>query len=108
MDTRLELAAWLGGWALATYALTLAQRRLAARQHPLAMTVVAARNLLLPLFLAVALVLRVAGHDPEDALSRVLLTLMWIAAIHVVLSLVLQFGWLVIAWRIDGYDWTPP
>ncbi|HEU4756724.1 MAG TPA: mannosyltransferase family protein [Agromyces sp.] len=26
----------------------------------------------------------------------------------VVLSLVLQFGWLVIAWRIDGYDWTPP
>ncbi|MBM7505312.1 hypothetical protein ACFPER_17640 [Agromyces aurantiacus] len=26
----------------------------------------------------------------------------------VVVSLALQFGWLLIAWRIDGYDWTPP
>jgi hypothetical protein len=26
----------------------------------------------------------------------------------VVGSLVLQWGWLLIAWRVDGYDWTPP
>jgi hypothetical protein len=26
----------------------------------------------------------------------------------VIVSLALQFGWLLIAWRIDGYDWTPP
>lgn len=23
-------------------------------------------------------------------------------------SLALQWGWLLIAWRVDGYDWTPP
>jgi hypothetical protein len=26
----------------------------------------------------------------------------------VVGSLALQWGWLLIAWRVDGYDWTPP
>lgn len=26
----------------------------------------------------------------------------------VLVSLALQFWWLLIAWRIDGYDWTPP
>jgi hypothetical protein len=26
----------------------------------------------------------------------------------VVTSLALQWGWLLIAWRVDGYDWTPP
>ncbi|UIP59072.1 hypothetical protein [Agromyces marinus] len=26
----------------------------------------------------------------------------------VVASLALQVGWLLIGWRIDGYDWTPP
>jgi hypothetical protein len=23
-------------------------------------------------------------------------------------SLVLQWGWLLVCWRVDGYDWTPP
>ncbi len=32
----------------------------------------------------------------------------WWRAGLVVVSLALQFGWLLIAWRIDGYDWTPP
>jgi small-conductance mechanosensitive channel/CRP-like cAMP-binding protein len=88
MDTWLELAAWLGGWALATYLLTLVMQRLAARQHPLAMTVAAARNLLLPLFVGVRLADRVAERPDEDTLRRVLETLMWIAVIHVVLSFV--------------------
>jgi len=26
----------------------------------------------------------------------------------VVLFIVLQWGWLLICWRIDGYDWSPP
>ena len=26
----------------------------------------------------------------------------------VVVSLALQWGWLLICWRVDGYDWTPP
>lgn len=26
----------------------------------------------------------------------------------VVLSIVAQVGWILIAWRVDGYDWTPP
>jgi hypothetical protein len=28
--------------------------------------------------------------------------------IMVVLFIVLQWGWLLICWRIDGYDWSPP
>ncbi len=23
-------------------------------------------------------------------------------------SLALQWGWLLVCWRVDGYDWTPP
>ena len=26
----------------------------------------------------------------------------------VIVSLALQWGWLLICWRVDGYDWTPP
>lgn len=26
----------------------------------------------------------------------------------VLVSVALQWGWLLIAWRVDGYDWTPP
>jgi hypothetical protein len=26
----------------------------------------------------------------------------------VALSLALQWGWLLLCWRVDGYDWTPP
>jgi hypothetical protein len=26
----------------------------------------------------------------------------------VIAALALQWGWLLIAWRVDGYDWTPP
>jgi len=88
MNTWLELAAWLGGWALATYLLTLVLQRLVLRQHPLAMTVAAARNLLLPLFVGVMIAIRVADRGPEDTLRRVLETFMWIAVIHVVLSFV--------------------
>ncbi|GAB3616633.1 hypothetical protein GCM10027416_11900 [Okibacterium endophyticum] len=33
----------------------------------------------------------------------------WIyRAVVVALSLLGQWGWLLIAWRVDGYDWTPP
>ncbi len=29
-------------------------------------------------------------------------------AVLVIVSLALQWGWLLICWRVDGYDWTPP
>lgn len=29
-------------------------------------------------------------------------------AVLVIASLALQWGWLLICWRVDGYDWTPP
>lgn len=51
-------------------------------------------RLLAPLFPALG-----ALASPKSRVYRVGL---------VVVSLALQWGWLLICWRVDGYDWTPP
>jgi hypothetical protein len=51
-------------------------------------------RLLIPLFPAAG-----AFAVPTSRVYRVLLVLLSIAA---------QVGWVSIAWRVDGYDWTPP
>jgi hypothetical protein len=51
-------------------------------------------RLLAPLFPALG-----AVAAPKSKVYRVVM---------VVLFIVLQWGWLLICWRIDGYDWSPP
>jgi hypothetical protein len=51
-------------------------------------------RLLAPLFPALG-----AVAAPKSKVYRVFM---------VVLFIVLQWGWLLICWRIDGYDWSPP
>lgn len=51
-------------------------------------------RLLAPLFPALG-----ALAAPRSRVYRVVL---------VIASLALQWGWLLICWRVDGYDWTPP
>ena len=51
-------------------------------------------RLLAPLFPALG-----AIAAPKSKVYRVIM---------VVLFIVLQWGWLLICWRIDGYDWSPP
>ena len=51
-------------------------------------------RLLAPLFPALG-----AIAAPTSKIYRVII---------VVLFIVLQWGWLLICWRIDGYDWSPP
>jgi hypothetical protein len=51
-------------------------------------------RLLAPLFPALG-----AIAAPRSRVYRVVL---------VAVSLALQWGWLLICWRVDGYDWTPP
>ena len=51
-------------------------------------------RLLAPLFPALG-----ALAAPRSRIYRIVL---------VILSLALQWGWLLICWRVDGYDWTPP
>lgn len=51
-------------------------------------------RLLAPLFPALG-----AVAAPRSKVYRVIM---------VVLFIVLQWGWLLICWRIDGYDWSPP
>ncbi len=51
-------------------------------------------RLLAPLFPALG-----AVAAPKSRVYRVIM---------VVLFIVLQWGWLLICWRIDGYDWSPP
>lgn len=51
-------------------------------------------RLLAPLFPALG-----AVAAPKSKVYRVTMTVLFIA---------LQWGWLLICWRIDGYDWSPP
>ena len=51
-------------------------------------------RLLAPLFPALG-----ALAAPRSRVYRIVL---------VVVSLALQWGWLLMCWRVDGYDWTPP
>ena len=51
-------------------------------------------RLLAPLFPALG-----AVAAPKSKVYRVTVTVLFIA---------LQWGWLLICWRIDGYDWSPP
>ena len=51
-------------------------------------------RLLAPLFPALG-----AIAAPKSKVYRVTMTVLFIA---------LQWGWLLICWRIDGYDWSPP
>lgn len=51
-------------------------------------------RLLAPLFPALG-----AIAAPKSKIYRVIVTIVCIA---------LQWGWLLICWRIDGYDWSPP
>ncbi|BDU10542.1 hypothetical protein AINA4_04630 [Aurantimicrobium sp. INA4] len=51
-------------------------------------------RLLAPLFPALG-----AVAAPKSRVYRVTMTVLFIA---------LQWGWLLICWRIDGYDWSPP
>lgn len=51
-------------------------------------------RLLVPLFPVLG-----AVAAPKSKIYRVIM---------VVLFIVLQWGWLLICWRIDGYDWSPP
>jgi hypothetical protein len=51
-------------------------------------------RLLAPLFPALG-----ALAQPRSRVYRVFIVLA---------SLALQWGWLLICWRVDGYDWTPP
>jgi hypothetical protein len=51
-------------------------------------------RLLAPLFPALG-----ALAAPRSRIYRVVL---------VIVSLALQWGWLLICWRVNGYDWTPP
>ena len=88
MQRWFELAAIAGAWLVATAVLSRALARAEAARQPLAATLAAARNLLLPLVAAVVLAVRVADLPQANTLRRVLETLMWIALIHVVLSLV--------------------
>lgn len=87
-ESWLQLALIVGAWVVATALLTLALRALKRRHHPLAVTIVATRNLLLPLVVGVAIAIGVFARSEESTPRRVLETLMWIAAIHVVLSFV--------------------
>jgi small-conductance mechanosensitive channel len=76
----------VGGAAVGFALLTLAIGALERRSHPLAGSMRAARNLLVPL-LAVALVGRLAMDAAEaGSFVRVVETLLWIAVIHVALS----------------------
>ncbi|RUQ99299.1 hypothetical protein ELQ94_13155 [Labedella endophytica] len=76
----LDLRLWLASYALYLFAVFFPQS--------------STFRLLLPLFpLAAAIAV------PRSRIYRVLV---------VAVSLVLQWGWLLIAWRVDGYDWTPP
>jgi small-conductance mechanosensitive channel/CRP-like cAMP-binding protein len=88
MSPWLQLAICVGTWLLATILLSLLARRLDRRRHPLAATVRATRGLLLPPILLFVVALQVAGWPRDDSTVRVLETLVWIAAIGVVLSLV--------------------
>ncbi len=88
MERWFELAAIAGAWLVSTAVLSRALARAEAARQPLAATIAATRNLLLPLVAAVVIAIRVAEVPPENTLRRVLETLMWIALIHVVLSLV--------------------
>ena len=88
MERLFELAAIVGGWLVATVILSRALTRAEAAKQPLAATIAATRNLLLPLVAGVVVAIRVAERPAHDTPRRVLETLMWIALIHVVLSLV--------------------
>ncbi|MCC6673045.1 MAG: mechanosensitive ion channel [Planctomycetes bacterium] len=88
MPPWLTLVLYLGGWLVVTVALSLACARLDTRRHPLAATLRGVRNLLLPLALLVLLATQVFAWEREGMATKVLETLLWIAVIHVVLSLV--------------------
>lgn len=51
-------------------------------------------RLLAPLFPALG-----AVAAPKSKIYRVIMTVIFV---------VLQWGWLLLCWRIDGYDWSPP
>ncbi|MEZ6016555.1 MAG: mechanosensitive ion channel family protein [Planctomycetota bacterium] len=88
MDKLVQIAPYLVAWALLTLLATFAVRALEKRAHPLAVTALAVRNLLLPLLLCVG-VLRGPFHvSDKDTSMQLLLTLLGIAVIHVVLSFV--------------------
>jgi small-conductance mechanosensitive channel/CRP-like cAMP-binding protein len=76
------------GWALLTILLTVLQRRLRPRQHPLDGTVRGLRNLLLPLLLVLALWHALDGPRADDVWFRLLETVLWMAGLVVALSLV--------------------
>lgn len=85
--------AWLSailialGWVAMTAMASFVLARLESRRHPLAATLRAARNLLLPLCAAFAIAVGAFEASREDVAVRILETLLWIAAIHVGLSL---------------------
>ncbi|HLQ37453.1 MAG TPA: mechanosensitive ion channel family protein, partial [Planctomycetota bacterium] len=84
-----QLASYVGGWLAVTVLLSLLLRRLEHKHHPLGSTVRATRNLLLPLALVLVLGVQVFAWDATLSTTRkVIETLVWLAGIGVVLSLV--------------------
>lgn len=98
MPLWLKLTLCLAAWSAAAAATTAAMRRLHGRRHPLAATLRAVRNLLLPLLLVLLVWLAIdpeplppSGADGDTAAAtwfRVLETVLWLAGIVVALSLV--------------------
>ncbi|MGE0144583.1 MAG: cyclic nucleotide-binding domain-containing protein [Planctomycetota bacterium] len=75
------------GWIVLTIGLSIALARLESRRHPLAATLRAARNLLFPLCAAFAITVFAFGASRQQVPVRILETSMWIALIHIALSL---------------------
>lgn len=87
MPPWLEFVLWLSGLLAAIGALSVLLRRLESRQHPLASTIRATRNLILPLLLLL-LFARLVLQWTETNTTKVLETLLWLAGISAVLSAV--------------------
>ncbi|MCC6783030.1 MAG: mechanosensitive ion channel [Planctomycetes bacterium] len=88
METWVAVSLTALGWLGAMLLSTLVLSRLDAKRHPLAATLRATRNLLLPLAGLVTLTVWALSVPREQVAVRVLETLLWIAAIHVGLSFV--------------------
>ncbi|MCA8964971.1 MAG: mechanosensitive ion channel family protein [Planctomycetes bacterium] len=83
-----EIATYVCGWFTLTVLTSLLARSLDHRQHPLRSTVRMVRGLLLPAVLCYLLALRALAWEGDGTPLRIVESLVWLAGLLVVLSLV--------------------